>query len=244
MELRTALAEGHARLAAAGVPSPSADAALLTAQVLGIGRAELSRRVILGYRLDGAEEARWSELISLRAERVPLQHLTGTAPFRRLELQVGPGVFVPRAETELVAGLAIEEAFRLVAAGQEPLVVDLCTGSGAIALAIASEVPQARCVAVELSRDALAWAARNVDGLGLGHASTCVRGTRRGPTRRCWPISRERWTWLPRTRRTSHRMPSRPNRRCATTIRRSRCTAVATTGSPCRARSSRARPAC
>src|SRR6185436_12286543 len=88
--------------------------------------------------------------------------------FRRLELQVGPGVFVPRAETELVAGWTVAAARSVVEAGGEPLVVDLCTGSGAIALAVADEVPQARVVAVELGADAVAWGARNVERLGLG----------------------------------------------------------------------------
>jgi release factor glutamine methyltransferase len=92
---------------------------------------------------------------------VPLQHLIGTAPFRTVELAVGPGVFVPRPETEVVAGVAIEEARRL----PHPLVVDLCTGSGAIAVAVAAEVPAARVVAVELDPLAHAWAARNVDVL-------------------------------------------------------------------------------
>jgi release factor glutamine methyltransferase len=165
--LRTALATAHRRLEAAGIPSPSADAHLLAAHVLGIGRGELSRRVVIGYELAPAEAERLDELVGLRAGRVPLQHLTGLAPFRRLELLVGPGVFVPRAETELVAGWAIAAAANVVAAGGEPLVVDLCTGSGAIALAVADEVPQARVVALELGADAVAWARRNVERLGL-----------------------------------------------------------------------------
>ncbi|MFC6303943.1 peptide chain release factor N(5)-glutamine methyltransferase [Oerskovia jenensis] len=104
-----------------------------------------------------------ARLLDARARRVPLQHLTGTAPFRHLDLVVGPGVFVPRPETEQVAQVAIDEAFAAVARGsQAPVVVDLCTGSGAIALALATEVPGARVHAVELDRDAHAWAERNV----------------------------------------------------------------------------------
>jgi release factor glutamine methyltransferase len=167
-ELKDALARTQQRLAAAGVPSPSADAHLLAAHALGIQRRDLARRVVLGYQLNAAEVARLDDLVSQRADRVPLQHLTGTAGFRRLELAVGPGVFVPRAETELTAGLAIEAAGRFADAGLEPLVVDLCTGSGAIALAVADEVAKARVVAVELDPDAVIWAARNVAGLGLG----------------------------------------------------------------------------
>ena len=167
-EIRAALAAGHRVLAAVGVPSPGADAAVLAAHVLGVPRAELNRRIVLGECLDDEAERRFRDLIARRAAREPLQHLTGTAPFRRLELLVGPGVFVPRVETELVAGIAVDEAARLAAAGSVPLVVDLCTGSGAIALAVADEVPAARVFAVELDPAAVAWAARNVSAHGLG----------------------------------------------------------------------------
>lgn len=166
--LRAVLAAAHHRLAAAGIASPAADAHLLVAHVLGVPRGELSRRVVLGYELAADEAARLEAAVARRAERVPLQHLTGLAPFRRLELLVGPGVFVPRAETELLAGWAVEAAAGVAAAGDDPLVVDLCSGSGAIALAVADEVPQARVVAVELGPDAVAWARRNVERLGLG----------------------------------------------------------------------------
>ena len=83
----------------------------------------------------GSASSRHSSLVARRAQRVPLQHLTGRAGFRGLELEVGPGVFVPRPETEVTAGLAIAAALD---AGPAPSVVDLCTGSGAIALAVAT----------------------------------------------------------------------------------------------------------
>ena len=98
-----------------------------------------------------------------RATREPLQHLTGIAGFRHVELQVGPGVFVPRPETELLAGWAVEQCSVLV----DPVVVDLCTGSGAIAKAVADEVPTARVHAVELDEGAHAWAVRNLTGTGV-----------------------------------------------------------------------------
>jgi release factor glutamine methyltransferase len=111
------------------------------------------------------------DLVAERARRVPLQHLTGKAGFRRLDLSVGPGVFVPRFETELVAGLAIDHLLRhslgLGPVPAAPVVVDLCTGSGAIALAIKDEVPAAEVHGVELSDLAHAWAIRNRDDLGL-----------------------------------------------------------------------------
>jgi len=166
--LKDALAGAHRRLVEAGVPSPSADAHLLAAHALGIARRELAHRVVTGYVLVDAEAARLEDLLGQRAERVPLQHLTGTTGFRNLELAVGPGVFIPRVETELSAGLAVAAARELVAAGLDPLVVDLCTGSGAIALSVADEVPEARVVAVELDPGAVAWAAENVRRLGLG----------------------------------------------------------------------------
>jgi release factor glutamine methyltransferase len=161
------LARAQQRLTAAGVPSPGADAHLLVAHVLGVERRELSRRVVLGYELTGAENQELEELLRRREQRIPLQHLTGTTGFRTLELAVGPGVFIPRAETELSAGLAVAAAREVVDRGLEPLVVDLCTGSGAIALSVADEVPQARVVAVELDPDAVAWARENVRRLGL-----------------------------------------------------------------------------
>ncbi len=113
------------------------------------------------------QEAAFEELLARRAAREPLQHLTGTAAFRHVELQVGPGVFVPRPETELLAGWAIDrarEAGRETGreTGQSPVVVDLCCGSGAIALSVVDEVPGAHVYAVELDPDAHAWAARNL----------------------------------------------------------------------------------
>jgi release factor glutamine methyltransferase len=153
------LRDARNRLAAAGVPTPAADAELLAAHAFGLTRGELASAVLRGASGDGLPVTAFEELVAERARRVPLQHLTGSAPFRTVELAVGPGVFVPRPETEVVAGMAIEEALRL----RHPLVVDLCTGSGAIALAVAAEVPAARVIAVELDPLAHAWAARNVD---------------------------------------------------------------------------------
>jgi release factor glutamine methyltransferase len=153
--------DARSRLAAAGVPSPAADAEVLAAHAFGLTRGELTSAVLRGAPGDGLPVTAFEELVAERARRVPLQHLIGTAPFRTVELAVGPGVFVPRPETEVVAGVAIEEARRL----PHPLVVDLCTGSGAIAVAVAAEVPAARVVAVELDPLAHAWAARNVDVL-------------------------------------------------------------------------------
>lgn len=159
--LRAALAEATSILAAAGVVSPHADAEQLAAFVLGCPRTHL---LAAGALPAGRHEV-FRQLVARRAQRVPLQHLTGSVGFRRLELAVGPGVFVPRPETEVLAGWCIE-TLRADALAQ-PLVVDLCTGSGAIALSIAQEVPAARVFAVDDDPVATAWAERNVAGTGL-----------------------------------------------------------------------------
>jgi release factor glutamine methyltransferase len=156
---RELVAEATATLDAAGVASPAHDAAELLAHVLGGTRAGLA----LVDRVAPTDVAAYSALILRRAAREPLQHLTGVAWFRHVELAVGPGVFVPRPETELLAGWAIEACRGLTA----PVVVDLCTGSGAIAKAVKDEAPHADVHAVELSEDAVAWAARNLAGTGV-----------------------------------------------------------------------------
>jgi release factor glutamine methyltransferase len=156
--LRQLLADAAARLAAAGVASPDHDAAELLAHVLGTTRARLG----LVERLTSEQREAYDALVDRRGAREPLQHLTGTAAFRYVELAVGTGVFVPRPETELLAGWGIDRAREV--AGRAPVVVDLCTGSGAIALSVATEVPSADVHAVELDRGALAWAARNLAG--------------------------------------------------------------------------------
>lgn len=156
--------EAARSLAAAGVPSPDRDADLLLAHVLGVRPGDL---VLVDAVAPEARE-RYAALVGRRAGREPLQHLIGTAAFRHVELAVGPGVFVPRPETELLAGWAVEQA-RAVLAGEDrdPVVVDLCTGSGAIARALVDEVPQARVHAVELDPAAYEWAVRNLTGTGV-----------------------------------------------------------------------------
>lgn len=152
------------RLTAAGCTSARADAVALAAHVLGLHAGELVAVELRGGSIGAQAADRLERLVDERARRVPLQHLTGTAGFRGLELFVGPGVFVPRPETELVTGAAVEAA---LAAGPRPLVVDLCTGSGAIAAAVAHEVPGALVHAVEIDPQAHAWAARNLAGSGV-----------------------------------------------------------------------------
>ncbi|WP_244929354.1 peptide chain release factor N(5)-glutamine methyltransferase [Nocardioides sp. W7] len=158
---RDLLRSAAARLAEAGVASPDADAATLLAHVLGTERS----RLFLVEEVALSATVEYDALLARRAAREPLQHLTGVAWFRHVELQVGPGVFVPRPETELLAGWAIEQALATGSAtGRTPVVVDLCTGSGAVAKAVVDEVPGARVHAVELDPAAHAWAERNLAG--------------------------------------------------------------------------------
>jgi len=158
VKLSDLIRRAAATLAAAGVETPDADAELLAAHVLGLNRGTLAAAALRGDDMrEGAD--RFDELVARRAAREPLQHLTGLAPFRHLELRVGPGVFVPRPETEIVAQLAID-ALRAVPDPQ-PIAVDLGTGSGALALAMATEVPHAQVHAAENSVDAFLWAKEN-----------------------------------------------------------------------------------
>ena len=151
------------RLADAGVPDPLVDAELLAGHVLGLRRGEVQAALIRGDPVDAAAAAQLDEVVVRRAAREPLQHITGTAPFRHLELAVGPGVFVPRPETETVVQYAIDAL--LNSPEEAPIGIDLGTGSGAIALAMATEVPHARIHAAELSPDAHVWASRNMAGV-------------------------------------------------------------------------------
>jgi release factor glutamine methyltransferase len=142
-------------LSHAGVPSARVDAELLAAHVLGVPRGRLP----LAPPLDPQQRAQFERLVAARASRVPLQHLLGSAPFRSLELAVGPGVFIPRPETEQL----VEWGLRV--AGPAPLAVDLCSGSGAIALSVARELSRSTVYAVEQAESALLWLRRNVAAL-------------------------------------------------------------------------------
>jgi len=143
-----------ARLAEAGVESPRADAELMAAHRHGVARSALNLVADADF-----DPGFWDD-VARRESREPLQHITGIAYFRYLDLEVGPGVFVPRPETEVMTGWAIETLDKLDVA--EPVVADLGTGSGAIALSIAQEVPRARVHAVEADPLAMAWTRRNV----------------------------------------------------------------------------------
>ena len=159
----------RATAALAQVPSPRVDAELLAAHLLYDGsRSRLQHAALMGERLTPAQVAEYEALVARRAAREPLQHITGRAPFHHLELSVGPGVFVPRPETELL----VEETLKVLSARAESAtgqlrIVDLCTGSGAIAAAVKSELPNAQVFAVELSEEAIPYARKNLESLGV-----------------------------------------------------------------------------
>ena len=165
----------RATAALAQVPSPRVDAELLAAHLLhGGSRSRLQHAALMGERLTPDQVAEYEALVARRASREPLQHITGSAPFYRLELSVGPGVFVPRPETELL----VEEALKVLSARAKSAsgtasatgalrIVDLCAGSGAIAAAVKSELPNAQVFAVELSEEAIPYARKNLEPLGV-----------------------------------------------------------------------------
>ncbi|HEX6886847.1 MAG TPA: peptide chain release factor N(5)-glutamine methyltransferase [Candidatus Nanopelagicales bacterium] len=160
---RELLRDAAQALRAAGVPSPEVDAELLLAHATARPRATLR---LLDPQVPAEQAAAFEAMVAQRAGRLPLQHLTGRAPFRHLELSVGPGVFIPRPETELVIDLVLghlEEARHGPDTPAAPgtLLVDLCTGSAALALALATEVPGSAVHAVELDAEAVGWARRN-----------------------------------------------------------------------------------
>jgi release factor-specific protein-(glutamine-N5) methyltransferase len=156
-------------LGRAGIGDPAVDTDLLIGHVLGQSRGQVQAAGILRREVTETDAAAILELVRRRALREPLQHITGRAPFRGIELLVGPGVFVPRPETEQVAQFAID-ALRALP-DPEPIAVDLGTGSGAIALAMAVEVPNARVFAVENSPEAFPWTTRNFARAGAANAA-------------------------------------------------------------------------
>ena len=154
--VRDLMFDAERRLAGAGVSSPQADAALLMAWVLDVPR----NRLFLHDRPTASQRMQFEKAVARRLSRIPLQHITGRAAFRRIELAVGPGVFIPRPETELVAEAGIR-ALREAGGGTA---VDLCSGSGALGLSLALEAPGSRVYLVEWDAAALEWTNRNVAG--------------------------------------------------------------------------------
>ena len=160
MKLSEALSLASEKLTEAGVPSPQADATWLLCHILDTDRSDLLTRITFDQSLTAAQLDDFLVALARREKREPLQHITGKAAFRSLELSVGPGVFVPRPETEQVVQYAIDYLRQLPTPG---VAIDLGTGSGAIAIAMAIEVPQTKVYAVELSQAAFDYAAKNIE---------------------------------------------------------------------------------
>jgi release factor glutamine methyltransferase len=152
VSIRPALVRATRTLAEAGVDSPRTDAELLAAYVLGIPRGAL----LLVDVFTAGQLSVFDDLVAARASRVPLQHLTGSVSFEGVDVAVGPGAFVPRPETELLVAWALDRPLP-----SAPVAVDFCSGTGAIALAIAHARPDARVFAVERDPAALEWLRRN-----------------------------------------------------------------------------------
>ena len=155
-------------LSQAGVSSPRHDAEALASYALGADRSAVRTWLALGVSINAEQVSHIQALVERRAGREPLQHITGSTGFARIDLLVGPGVFVPRPESELLVERALVEVQSIVIEGQAPVVVDLCSGSGAIGLAIAHECSTAQLHSVELDDDAFLWLQRNVEALNLG----------------------------------------------------------------------------
>lgn len=152
--LRRAIDEAAGTLAQAGIDSAAVDAELLAAHTAGVDRGRLAF-----LEPDEPFFDRYRDLVDARSRRIPLQHVTATAAFGPLVLEVGPGVFIPRPETESLLEWALEQHLSV-----SPVIVDLCTGSGALAIALADARPAAHVIAVDDSAEALEYARRNRAG--------------------------------------------------------------------------------
>jgi release factor glutamine methyltransferase len=156
--LRRAIDSAAALLAEAGIDSARCDAEQLAAHVAGTERGRLT----LIESIDDEFFVRFHDVVAARSRRVPLQHLTGTAAFGPVVLHVGPGVFIPRPETEAILEWATAQRLAV-----EPLIVDLCTGSGALAVALARHWPAARVIGIDDSDAAMDYARRNIEGTAV-----------------------------------------------------------------------------
>ena len=162
-ELLQVLRDAVKKLESAGVESAEYDARLLLAKACGVSLAELNKALILGDLTDFSPDyaSKYSDFVARRASREPLQHIVGRAPFRYLDLCVGKGVFVPRPETEIVVEAGLD--WLRESHVSKPKVVDLCAGSGAIGLSIATEVADAQVWAVEKSPEAFQYLQKNFE---------------------------------------------------------------------------------
>lgn len=158
MKLNSLLKQISSRLAEAGIVSANREAELIVSHVLQIELPEVFEKSLMGFEIESSDLVAIEQLVQRREQRVPLQHLTGKAAFRNLELGVGPGVFIPRPETEILIDLARD----FLGSSATKRVVDVGTGSGAIAISIAREIPESLVTAIEVSGEAFKYAQQNV----------------------------------------------------------------------------------
>jgi release factor glutamine methyltransferase len=170
LRIGAALSRVAADLGDCGIETPDVDAALLLGHVLGLSRTDV--QIARDRELDADEEERLAELVDRRRAREPLAYVLGEWGFRRLTLRTDGRALVPRPETEVV----VERCLAIVHEVRRPLVLDVGTGSGAIALAIADEHPGARVVALDASPDALSLARENLERTALGDRVDLVEG--------------------------------------------------------------------
>jgi len=181
MSLNQLLDDASSRFEAAGIETARVDAELLAGYILGLSRGGLQTALIADTLRPTEEQfENLKQLIARREAREPLQHLTGEAHFRNITLKVGKGVFVPRPETEWVTQFAVDAAKATAVA--EPLVFDLCAGSGAIGLAIASEVANARVIGIEKSADAFAYTRANYQAIAPDNGTAILGDLSEAPS--------------------------------------------------------------
>jgi release factor glutamine methyltransferase len=181
MSLSSLLDQATSRFEAAGIESARVDAELLAGFVLGLSRGELQTALIADTAKPTPQQLETLEGFFARREaREPLQHLTGEAHFRNITLKVGKGVFVPRPETEWVTQFAVDAT--KASATPQPLVFDLCAGSGAIGLAIASEVANARVIGIEKSPDAFAFTRANYEAIAPNNGTAILGDLSEAPS--------------------------------------------------------------
>ena len=168
IKLKDIIENAILRFTEAGIESANVDAELIVGYTLGLTRGQVQAEIIGDAEIAQETADQLTELFARRARREPLQHITGVAYFRNLELVVGPGVFVPRPETEFVTQLAIDALH--ATPGNSPVAVDLGTGTGAIALSMATEIPNAKIYAVEKSETAIVYTRKNFARYGSDNA--------------------------------------------------------------------------
>lgn len=165
--MRELLAAAEARLEAVGIETPRVDAELLLCEAMGVTRGQL----LLLDVVSDAQTAAFEAFVLKREQRMPLQHVVGRAAFRRIEVEIGPGVLTPRPETELLVDAALKHLASRRVAGERVRVVDLCSGSAAMTVSLAIEAGDADVVGLEFVQPAYDWGRRTGDAFAVAIAA-------------------------------------------------------------------------